>query len=191
MKKLNNKGFTLVELIIVIAILAIIMMIAIPNYSKIRRTSQVRADKVTAGNIGHAVRVWITEEMADGKYVYGEESSAIPNVIDNDRAKNYEELDSEITTYIAAGFQPQSLTNAGAIVKPEDAMYSVIMDSNEADAKVMVVIETKGDEVKWTPGATSIANYDGTGAGVAWVEGAPATGDASGASVGTPSVSGT
>ena len=36
MKK-TNKGFTLVELIIVIAILAIIMLIAIPNFSGIQQ----------------------------------------------------------------------------------------------------------------------------------------------------------
>lgn len=66
MKKLqSNKGFTLVELIIVIAILAIIMLIAIPNFSGIQQRMQVRADKATAAQIGKAVRIWYTEYNSD------------------------------------------------------------------------------------------------------------------------------
>ena len=61
----NNKGFTLVELIIVIAILAIIMLIAIPNFSGIQQRMQVRADKATAAQIGKAVRIWYTEYQSD------------------------------------------------------------------------------------------------------------------------------
>ena len=65
MKKTNNRGFTLVELIIVIAILAIIMLIAIPNFSGIQQRMQVRADKSTAAHIGKAVRVWFTDYTTD------------------------------------------------------------------------------------------------------------------------------
>ena len=64
MKK-SNKGFTLVELIIVIAILAIIMLIAIPNFSGIQQRMKVRADKATAAQIGKAVRVWYTDYTSD------------------------------------------------------------------------------------------------------------------------------
>ena len=65
MKKSSNKGFTLVELIIVIAILAIIMLIAIPNFSGIQQRMQVRADKASAAQIGKAVRIWYTEYISD------------------------------------------------------------------------------------------------------------------------------
>lgn len=60
----RNKGFTLVELIIVIAILAIIMLIAIPNLSGIQQRMQVRADKASASQIGKAVRIWYTDKYA-------------------------------------------------------------------------------------------------------------------------------
>ncbi len=64
----NNRGFTLVELIIVIAILAIIMLIAIPNFSGIQQRMQVRADKATSAQIGKAVRIWYTEYQSDPSF---------------------------------------------------------------------------------------------------------------------------
>ena len=64
MKLTNKKGFTLIELIIVIAILGIIALIAIPNLAGIRQRSQVSADKRTAEQIGKAVRIWATDTDA-------------------------------------------------------------------------------------------------------------------------------
>jgi len=75
MKKSSNKGFTLVELIIVIAILAIIMLIAIPNFSGIQQRMQVRADKSTAAQIGKAVRVWFTDYTTDKGMISAKKST--------------------------------------------------------------------------------------------------------------------
>ena len=47
MKKLNNKGFTLVELLAVVVILVIIMLVAIPNMSSsIERRNQKNEEKM-------------------------------------------------------------------------------------------------------------------------------------------------
>ncbi len=57
MKKLNKKGFTLIELMVVIAILVIIMVIALPNItSSIERSKQKQIDNkrqliVSAGEL--------------------------------------------------------------------------------------------------------------------------------------------
>ncbi|MDU7886073.1 MAG: prepilin-type N-terminal cleavage/methylation domain-containing protein, partial [Clostridium perfringens] len=44
----KKKGFTLIELIIVIAIIAILAAIAIPNFLSIQRKSRVKADIASA-----------------------------------------------------------------------------------------------------------------------------------------------
>lgn len=47
----KKKGFTLIELIIVLAIIAIIAAIAIPNFTKVRADSKVKADTQSAETI--------------------------------------------------------------------------------------------------------------------------------------------
>lgn len=47
----KKKGFTLIELIIVLAIIAIIAAIAIPNFTKVRADSKLKADTQSAETI--------------------------------------------------------------------------------------------------------------------------------------------
>ena len=61
----SKKGFTLIELIIVIAILGIIALIAVPNLAGIRQRSQVSADIRTAEQIGKSIRIWATDADAE------------------------------------------------------------------------------------------------------------------------------
>ena len=177
MKK-TNKGFTLVELIIVIAILAIIMLIAIPNFSGIQQRMQVRADKATAAQIGKAVRVWFTDFTTDKTLLtsaattsnYTPSAMTIPGGATSTKAlptigdatfaaANYTDL-FRISEYMAGDQQPKSLkdkqNNTATAQK-----YVVFLTANATDtaAKIAVGIEgtghtaTSGDTI----GALSIA----------------------------------
>lgn len=61
MKKLNNKGFSLVELIIVIAIMVILVAVIAPQYTKFVNNSKISNDVQTASDMATAIDVLIAE----------------------------------------------------------------------------------------------------------------------------------
>lgn len=64
-KRANNKkkkGFTLIELIIVLAVMAIIALIAIPNFKAVRDNSKVKADKQSCETIKRTVLMLASDE---------------------------------------------------------------------------------------------------------------------------------
>ena len=66
MKKLNKKGFTLIELMIVIAIIAILAAILVPNFVKARAQGQLTACKSNLKNIGTAEEMYAADH--NGRY---------------------------------------------------------------------------------------------------------------------------
>lgn len=62
MKKTNNKGFSLVELIIVVAIMAILIGVLAPQYIKYVEKSRVSADEDTMDSLTKAVQTAVTDD---------------------------------------------------------------------------------------------------------------------------------
>lgn len=65
MKKLqkNNKGFSLVELIIVIAIMAVLMTVLAPQFLRYVERSRLQSDNTAIGEIANACKVSLTDEV--------------------------------------------------------------------------------------------------------------------------------
>ncbi|MEA4946121.1 MAG: prepilin-type N-terminal cleavage/methylation domain-containing protein [Oscillospiraceae bacterium] len=61
LKKLDNKGFTLVELIIVIAIIAVLAAVIAPQYIKYVEKSRVSVDENTVSEVIHNVEVAVAD----------------------------------------------------------------------------------------------------------------------------------
>lgn len=57
----NRKGFTLVEMMIVVLIIGILVAIALPNFLKARENSQMRACAANMKQIQAAVEQWAME----------------------------------------------------------------------------------------------------------------------------------
>lgn len=60
-KEMNNKGFSLVELIIVVAIMAVLVGVLAPQYIKYLDKSKVGADKQLADNLKQAITTTILD----------------------------------------------------------------------------------------------------------------------------------
>lgn len=61
MKK-NEKGFTLVELIVVMAVLAVISAIAVPRFLGVQEDAKVEADYATAAMLGKAAELYLVND---------------------------------------------------------------------------------------------------------------------------------
>jgi len=157
MKLRSKKGFTLIELIIVIAILGIIALIAIPNLAGIRQRSQVSADIRTAEQIGKAVRIWATDVDAD-------KTRNIPTdiVAYNDNTK----IVGLCPAYIGAGYTAKSLgSTAGTFY-----VSSVGAGVNNAEQKVIVGIATAANQltIEKEDGVNKPVTVDYAGGTAAW-----------------------
>lgn len=87
MKKLNNKGFSLVELIIVIAIMVILVAVLAPQFTKWVEKSRLSTDVQTASEIAAAVEV---EYASNSSFTTSGTASttSIPSLTTNPAAKS-------------------------------------------------------------------------------------------------------
>lgn len=72
MKKMNNKGFSLVELIIVIAIMAILIVVLAPQYLKYVEKSRNSTDVTNATEIVTALQVYAADPEAAKPFEKGD-----------------------------------------------------------------------------------------------------------------------
>ena len=72
MKKMNKKGFTLVEIMIVVAIIGLLAAIGIPSFQKARANSIAKAKENNVRIISGAIEEWAMENaLTDGAAVVG------------------------------------------------------------------------------------------------------------------------
>ena len=72
MLKLNHKAFTLVELIVVITILGIILILALPQVSRIQTQNKYRKYELYQESLENAAKLYIDNNAKD---LFGKEDS--------------------------------------------------------------------------------------------------------------------
>ena len=104
-KSLTNKGFSLVELIIVIAIMAVLVGVLAPQYLKYVTNSKISTDISSADSIRTVVNTLIADTKLTGTTVTltdGESLAALP-ASPTDKDQVLFAIGTEITTKYKAG----------------------------------------------------------------------------------------
>ncbi len=87
MRNTNKKGFTIVELVVVVAVIAILAAVLIPTFSGIIRRANISADTVVAKNLNNALAIEDAEKEIDDFYDVIDALTAHGYLITNINAK--------------------------------------------------------------------------------------------------------
>ena len=124
-ERMNNKGFSLVELIIVIAIMAVLIGVLAPQYLKYVNKSKVSTDITNAEEIANAVNVAIADgQLTTGGTITGVGGTAVTG-IDNLSKLPTSSVDSsqswEVTYTVKDGVT--SIKLGGTVIYPDPSAY--------------------------------------------------------------------
>lgn len=167
MMKSKDKGFSLIELIFVIALLAIIMGIVITAYPGLTYRMQVRADRSSAMYITRALRVWYTDSISDLT-----RKESFTGFI-NDNLYNKTILLSDLKAkgldhFVDPNYKPKSLKDSNGSLVGDQNFYVGMIEVNE-ELKFFVTVESDENRISQI-NSDSSANYDGSSIGIIYIE---------------------
>jgi len=152
----NQKGFTLVELMVVIAIIGIITAIAIPYYNNYKKTACDQAALTDLYNVRAAVQKYLTDETLKGTSVVSDVPAAVTKVLaSTDGAYGYPGKTAKCSV---------SLSNSGSVVTSTTSLgtdqgvrgWSLDM----AGGNNLVVVSSGSNQSSSTPTSDSTTSTD-------------------------------
>lgn len=125
-KKTDNKGFTLVELIVVIAILGVLMAVLVPQYIQYVEKSRVATDEAAIAEVAHAAEIASAEE----------------NV--------YDEIKNGNTTITVADNNAPTSTSTNLESAIKAVISTVDLKSNKYEGETITITIDSNGKAKWT-----------------------------------------
>ncbi|TCQ00541.1 type II secretion system protein [Serpentinicella alkaliphila] len=119
----NKKGFTLIELIVVIAILGILAGIAVPRFTGFRQKATDGADRQYAALIGNAITVAMAEGSLIGPVAVVVQTNGTYTVTTAGTGTALTEADSRITNLVAV--KPLAGTSTRTVNVTADGVITV------------------------------------------------------------------
>lgn len=144
----EENGFTMIELIIVIAIMGILSSVLVPSFSNITIKTRLKADIATIQQVQTQIEIYMAEK--DGEYpgkLAAEDSKTLPGgavkaLVDGDYIKK-----SDTENQAAIKLQTKG---AEIVYKGEESHLA--LDVSKADEKVKETARKLSDnELKWLP----------------------------------------
>ena len=120
LNKKNEKGFTLIELMIVIAIIGILAAIAIPNFITYRKRAYNSAANADCKNIYTAAQAYYTDYPSEQPNLpallgYGFRQTSDVNITPNGATAMGTQGDFTVTSYHTSGNKTFTVSASGAI----------------------------------------------------------------------------
>ena len=123
LKDKKKRGFTLIELMVVLAVIAVIVSIAVPNFDAIRQSVNTKVDKQSCETIKNITRTYVADGTLEKSltFIYTP-SSTVDGVgmITGDISN-----DNEIIGAFSEVKQPQTAKDAGYKVKIDNGKVTV------------------------------------------------------------------
>lgn len=146
-KKKNDKGFSLIELIIAIAILVILTGFLAPNIIRYIEKSRVAKDMQTLDTVYEAVQIALTEENLKVEPTTYHITKTTPLTADSDTATE-KTLFGEM--YKTLGSQNLTLVSKAC----KDAQINITVDSKDNSVRVWAAAEDSGETALVEDGTT-------------------------------------
>jgi len=171
MKKVRNGGFSIVELIFVLVILAIIISIVVATYPGLMHNMKIKADISSAKGIARAIRVGYLDYNSDDII-----KPTFDQFIKDTKANEVTVKLSEFgifEKYTSPETKPISLVNENDTPIGNQNFFVGFLES---DGKMRVVVQIGVDEgidlstIDFNADSETIATYDGYESGVIFID---------------------
>lgn len=128
-----NKGFSLVELIVVVAIMAVLIGILAPQYLRYVEKSRLQKDNSAIAEVANAIKIAMADESINASIVYS--GAGANNKITLAGAAGADKT----VTFDTSALQAELNKTVGATVKTASSSYK-----KSTDAIVLTITDTDG-----------------------------------------------